>query len=504
MLRNARIGMRPRHAAVAFAAVAVVGACLLLRSVPLANSAIIAASGAFFSRWLGRKAGGAFLGRVVLGSYLLIIVLAVALYAISALGLPLLAGLQLGGGFWTFAWDAPTYHAFAAEILDSWSGRAEFPQREHLEYSVFTASIYLVFGIHPLNAILANALFHSVVVASAFSLGQRASGTAAGRISALLVGFWPSLLLWSAQLLKDTLLLMFVFLLLDLAARGLDRQAFLNYRWLAKAAWWTGFFMLVLLTYRFRWYLVLFFAMALAVTLVVGAVINDAGYAGVRPATVLLLATLAASVLAGHIGIHQSAARAHLPGDVKEQATARRAPPPPDDRSVTRTVLPQIMDPLRSLNNVRRGSASSGGSLVDPDVQFKTVWDVILYLPRGVALALFSPFPSEWLQAARTTGVFKAFAGVESVMMWALLLPLVIGGVVAACSGRMESVLLLTWVGICASFIAIAIANLGTLFRLRLEFLMPGMVLVGGGLEWLRSRLLATGKGEPITDSTVR
>ena len=76
-------------------------------------------------------------------------------------------------------------------------------------------------------------------------------------------------------------------------------------------------------------------------------------------------------------------------------------------------------------------------------------------------------------------------------MMYALLLPLIFGSALAAKSGRAGLILLLTYVWICASLIALTIVNLGTLFRLRLEFLIPGMVLAALGIEHARQRFSA-------------
>lgn len=131
------------------------------------------------------------------------------------------------------------------------------------------------------------------------------------------------------------------------------------------------------------------------------------------------------------------------------------------------------------LGSVRRGFVSAGGhSLFDPEVTLHGLMDVLGYLPRGLAYTLFAPFPRQWFDTQGTTGLFKSFAAVEVITLY-LLLPLTIMGALSlARSNRCVAGLVVLVVGVAtASLLSLAVANAGTLFRLRMQGLLPLLVI---------------------------
>lgn len=78
-------------------------------------------------------------------------------------------------------------------------------------YHYFVGFIYRFVGHAPMVVQVLNVLLSTSLVPLTFLLGRRLADARAGMIAAALVALWPPLILWSTQLLKDT---MIVFLLL--------------------------------------------------------------------------------------------------------------------------------------------------------------------------------------------------------------------------------------------------------------------------------------------------
>ncbi len=148
-----------------------------------------------------------------------------------------------------------------------------------------------------------------------------------------------------------------------------------------------------------------------------------------------------------------------------------------------------LADPVRSIDDFRERSLIQGGTQVAPEVRFHSLSDVVAFLPRGLALVLFSPLPSEWQSPGGRTGLFKQLAAVEALLIYVLVLPLAVAGCLAIASGRPDRLLILVFVGLAAAGLALTVVNLGTLVRLRLALLLPAMALVGLGCQWLQERL---------------
>ena len=146
------------------------------------------------------------LSRIVLFSYQLRVLLAVLLYSISYFRLPVFHSLQVADGFWSFGLDSHVYHYFGVLIAEAWKHGVELPNPElGVEYFAVVAAIYRVLGACPLYPILFNCFLAAGNGLLAHLIISSYAGQRAGRVGAVLVGWWPSSFLWSAQLLKDSL-----------------------------------------------------------------------------------------------------------------------------------------------------------------------------------------------------------------------------------------------------------------------------------------------------------
>ena len=142
--------------------------------------------------------------------------------------------------------------------------------------------------------------------------------------------------------------------------------------------------------------------------------------------------------------------------------------------------------------------STGGHSAVDPKKQFRGPLDVLSYLPRGLAIAFLAPLPWQWFDAGGRVGILRPFAAIEMVLIYLLL-----GGVLLSLPELhkhlgVHTAVLLSFVLLVAIPMSLTVANLGTLFRLRLQFLLPLWVvvalldIVGGyrrGITWVRHRI---------------
>ncbi len=90
--------------------------------------------------------------------------------------------------------------------MDAWEKGTELPDPGlGIEYFFVVAAVYKLLGCHPLYPALFNSWLSSLSGLLAYLIGRRLFDQRAAVISAVLVSFWPSSLLWSTQLLKDSL-----------------------------------------------------------------------------------------------------------------------------------------------------------------------------------------------------------------------------------------------------------------------------------------------------------
>ncbi|MBI2495381.1 MAG: tetratricopeptide repeat protein, partial [Candidatus Omnitrophica bacterium] len=179
--------------------------------------------GARLIRRLAMPVAGPWVCRLLLASYGLRVVLAVVFFAISYWRLPILDPLQAEiPGFWQFAPDASVYHLCGLPLVSVWLAGTPMPYITGLgvEYLVVVAAIYAFVGSHPLLATVVNCFLGTSSGLVAFSISRRLSDERSAVVSGLLVGFWPSTLIWSSQLLKDSLSLLLTLVVLLLIVQA--------------------------------------------------------------------------------------------------------------------------------------------------------------------------------------------------------------------------------------------------------------------------------------------
>lgn len=148
---------------------------------------------------------------------------------------------------------------------------------------------------------------------------------------------------------------------------------------------------------------------------------------------------------------------------------------------------------ISRLNVTRVGFLTGGanaGSNIDMEVQFASIEDVLLYLPRALQIGLLAPFPSTWFDDAVSTGgrAMRVLAGMEMTLSYVFLL----GWVGFWRCGKERGVTLFVGLGISlvlTLILTLVVLNVGTLYRMRYATwqLLNGLGILGWGF-WCQAR----------------
>ena len=134
------------------------------------------------------------------------------------------------------------------------------------------------------------------------------------------------------------------------------------------------------------------------------------------------------------------------------------------------------------ISNLRQAITSTGGSsVVDAQQIFNHLWDVIAFMPRALLIAFLAPFPWEVLFGGKTAGL-QPLAVPDNLLIICLLPALALAYWQRLRRFQPDEWFLLAFVLVTAVGHGLVMANAGTLFRLRLQFLIPAIVLAATAL----------------------
>ena len=427
---------------------------------------LLALAGLFLTQLLARKTtDDLFVRRTVVAAYLFKVTVTVLLYVISAWGLPILSAYQRGGGIWSFAWDSAVYHTLGKRVADALGAGVPLPPLgTEWPGDLYTGLIYTLLGAHFLHAALLNAWYGSFSALLAYRIARRFTADLwSRRLSVFLVAFWPSLVLWSTQLLKEPLAIFLILSEFSLFIAFWENprgSSFMRVLYLGAAA------LIVFLLTLFRVYIgVAFAATSVAALLASGLAAVWKRRAGSLPKATILTAALTLAVLLGLLATSHDLLSYLSPTRVRPEAAS----------------LPEYLGLLRK--DVLK---QSGTSNLDPQVRIRTFPQLLGYLPRGLAFLFFGPFPWRSLSIGNR-GFLFGLAGVETLMNY-LFLP-----AIGLCfrtlwkSREAKGWLLLSFVFLLAGPLAVAVPNMGTLFRLRLQLFVPLAVLLASTESFSRA-----------------
>ena len=218
---------------------------------------------------------------------------------------------------------------------------------------------------------------------------------------------------------------------------------------------------------RLGWYMVLLLILAVGVSLGASWVFVRAPSTGIRTLLVLGL-LIVVSGAANRLPVGRLMGMSHDGGQGASETTARL-----------------VTAPLHEVAGFRSGFAEPTPAGIFAETRAPLTRDeLVASAPSGLARAWLDPPP--WsTRDGRTTGGFRRAAGAETVLI-AGVLPFAVIGAWRMLRRSRFGVVFVAFVVLTSTAMGLVILNTGTLFRLRLLFLVPALVLVGVG--WGRRR----------------
>ena len=203
------------------------------------------------------------------------------------------------------------------------------------------------------------------------------------------------------------------------------------------------------------------------------------------------------------LGEAKRAALEHLAAAADGEGIALRPRPPPgsatpgspparDPVAIRRGIreLIAIMTPARfSRSQTGFRTTFSGGEMPASGATgirvVESRWDVVRQIPYGMTYAMWGPFPWQWFSTGET-GVFRQIAAGEVILLMCLTPWLYLGVVRGLRSRRDDAWLLIAFAVTALSLMGVMVTNLGILFRLRLQFLIPLFIIAAAytGHSW--------------------
>jgi hypothetical protein len=341
--------------------------------------------------------------------------------------------------------DQPGYDHMPREVLRYWQGLGEQPeglykQSNRLGYYSMIAVQYGAFGISSLVPRMFNALAGALMVVYAYRLGSWVFGPAEGRLAALWVCFFPSLVLWSSLNLRDIWLALSIEVIVYHALRLRDKFS----------AWSLGmiFVGLVWINYN-RFYLVAVLGLIVLSILMIAR----SGRFGYNLVLVSVFA-LGMFLMYTMYGV----------GEAKIDYLN-----------------------LETVNKYRRdlGRETTGrsGYLVNEDVANPAVLAALI--PVGVAYFLFSPFP--W----QISGI-RQLVTLPEMIVWYAAVPSVVRAIRQSLRDRNGRVLgLMSAMGLITLAYSIGAVNLGAAYRYRAQIIVFFLLFGAAGLHRRRRPVVA-------------
>ena len=355
-----------------------------------------------------------------------------------------LAGLQE-----FFGGDANTYHLYGESLMQSWHGDDwhggrydQFIQSGAGAWGMLyvVAAVYEVLGANMFAIQLVNASVGASTAIVVYKTTQILfNNTRVSRLSALLVAFFPSLILWSSQALKDALIIMALALCI-LATLKLMQKISVRYLLVL------GVCLSALLSLRFY----IFYMMAAAVG---GSFVVGLKSANAQSFMQRFVAIAAIGLVFTWFGVIRFAAtQFEKYGNLQMVQMSR-------------------MDQAR---NAESGFAK--------DVDVQTTEGALTVIPIGLVYLLFAPFP--WQLAS----LRQSIALPEMIVWWAAF-PLLVLGLWYAVKHRLREVspivLFTTMLTLAYSVFQ---GNVGTAYRQRSQLLVFYFIFVAVGAVILKEK----------------
>ncbi|MFC1667377.1 hypothetical protein ACFL0P_05915 [Candidatus Omnitrophota bacterium] len=390
-----------------------------------------------------------FLITIFLTGYLLRILISLALYLYASQFEYREAGSFAWVGF--FIGDGLSYFSNGRDLSKLWE-IGIFPDMSTFKlyyapcptvstYCYFNGLImHLAMGRNPVMLFFINCIFGALSILLIYFITLRLVGMKVARCASVLYCFWPSLILWSTQNLKEPMYA-FMVLLLILSMLILIERFNVRYMLLAFLASY------VLVTIRppmaltvavlfFIFYLIFMLkrkknAHHLLASLIFG-----------------LICFLILSSFSGFLWIKEFI---------------------PSWEHLNTTFL------LKNLT-LARSVRAFGGSAILPQLEFTSLWKLLFFIPVATLIVFFMPFPWQ-------VGSAMQMMAFPEMLIWYALLPFTVRGFIYAFKkDRQKTIIISTYVLTVALILGIAEGNVGTLFRHRSTVISLCLIFTGIGI----------------------
>jgi len=346
-----------------------------------------------------------------------------------------------------FGGDAYTYDAFAYLQLQGWHGDVYSGMVAHAyvnKAGTGWGMVYLVAGIYELigrnmlatqfiNAVL-GAATAPLIYLTAWSVFEKAK---VARIAAFAVAFLPSLVLWSAQGLKDGPIMFFLAMAM-LSTLKLGEKISLWYLLMLMGA--------LLCVLAFRFYVFYMLLMAIIGSLVIGS--RAITYTTVaRQFVLLLVLTTIMSFCAAVLG-----ARKHF----------------------------EVYGSLKQVQVNRLDASTSASSGFGQDIDVSTAGGAVSAVPQGLVYLLFAPFPWQ-------LGSVRQAISIPEMLLWWISFPILILGGWYSIKHRFRRVLpILIFTIVLTLAYSVFQGNIGNAYRQRAQLLIFYCIFIAAGFDVVR------------------
>jgi len=344
-----------------------------------------------------------------------------------------------------FGGDAVTYDEIGYTLLRSWQGQGTYSGVSEDGTVVwgmpyFVAGVYAVAGRNLLAVQFVNAVLGAATAPVIFLCARHIYGNVrVARVAALLVAFFPSMVLWSSQGLKDAPVV-FLLAVVMLATLKLGEKLSLKYLAVIAAA------LFGLMSLRFY----IFYMVAAAAG---GAFVIGMRRVSAQSLARQFVAVAAVGVALTYLGVLRTAGAQF-----------------------------ETFGNLEAAQAARSDLAKTGASGFGRDVDVSTTGGALSVIPLGLAYLLFAPFP--W----QVANLRQSITLPEMLIWWASF-PLLCLGLYFTLRYRVRQALpILLFTALLTVAYSVFQGNVGTAYRQRAQLLVFYFIFVAVGGVLLKER----------------
>lgn len=348
-----------------------------------------------------------------------------------------------------FGGDANTYDLFGRSLMEAWHGdqfhRATYEQFVQSGAGAWgmlylVAAVYTVIGRNMLAIQFINAAVGAATAPVIFHVAQHLfNNRRVSMLAAFMTAFFPSLILWSSQGLKDGLIVMTLALSILMTLRLMRKVTFSRVLTLSLC-------LMVLMSLRF--YIFYMMSAAIVGSFVIGMKASNTSALAQR-----FVAIAAIGLALTWFGVLRSAGQQF-------------------DKYAN----------LDALQRSRSDMATSAGSGFGKDVDVRTAGGAVTVIPVGLVYLMFAPFPWQFASIRQSIAL-------PEMIIWWLAFPLLILGFWYALKHRLRDI---SPIVLFTSMLTLAYSlfqgNVGTAYRQRSQLLVFYFIFVAVGAILLKER----------------